>query len=120
LRFSITTGRVLFPTRPRYQFLALPCPRGFWRARPEDTAGLLFTYIGMSDTLAAVQAELGIPLSNDATAPQSHEMIFEANYNIHVYRGVDFRPEFQYVIRPNAQLNIKNAAVLGFKFHVEF
>lgn len=77
----------------------------------------------MSDTLAAVQAEqavLGIPLSNNATAPQSHEIILEANYNIHVHRGVDFRPEFQYVIRPNAQLNFKNAAVLGFKFHVEF
>jgi porin len=47
-------------------------------------------------------------------------MIFEANYNIHVYRGVDFRPEFQYVIRPNAQTNIRNAAVFGFKASVEF
>ncbi len=43
-------------------------------------------------------------------------MILEANYRIHVYRGVDFRPEFQDVIQPNAQSNIKNAAVLGFKF----
>ena len=105
------------------QYFAALVDRGFWRARPEDTVGLLFTYFGMSDTLAAVQAEqavLGIPLSNNATAPQSHEMILEANYNIHIYRGVDFRPEFQYVIRPNAQLNIKNAAVLGFKFHIEF
>jgi porin len=105
------------------QYFAALVDRGFWRTRPEDTVGLLFTYIGMSDTLASVQAEqavLGIPLSNNATAAQSHEIILEANYNIHIYRGVDFLPEFQYVIRPNAQLNIKNAAVLGFKFHVEF
>ncbi len=105
------------------QYFAALVDRAFWSARPLDTAGLLFTYFGMSGTLAGVQAEqqaLGLPLSNNATAPQGHEMILEANYNIHVYPGVDFRPDFQYVINPNAQANIKNAAVLGFKFHVEF
>ena len=105
------------------QYFAAVVDNGFWRARPLDTISLLFTYIGMSGTLAAVQGEqqaLGLPLSNSATAPQSHEMILEADYNIHVYRGVDFRPNFQYVINPNAQANIKNAAVLGCKFHVEF
>ena len=105
------------------QYFAAMVDNGFWRARPFDTLSLLFTYIGMSGTLAGVQAEqqaLGLPLSNSATAPQGHEMILEADYNIHVYRGVDFRPNFQYVINPNAQANIKNAAVLGFKFHVEF
>jgi porin len=96
---------------------------GFWRARPQDGIGLLFTYFAMSGPLGKVQAqqlELGIPVSNSATGIQTNEMIFEANYNIHVYRGVDFRPEFQYVIRPNAQTNIRNAAVFGFKASVEF
>jgi porin len=77
----------------------------------------------MSGALGKVQAqqlELGIPVSNSATGIQTNEMIFEANYNIHLYRGVDFRPEFQYVIRPNAQTNIRNAAVFGFKASVEF
>ena len=50
----------------------------------------------------AEEQELGLPISNAATGVQTHEMILEANYNIHVYRGVDFRPEFQYVFRPNA------------------
>jgi porin len=97
--------------------------RGFWRARPEDAAGLLFTYFSMSGALGKVQAEeseLGLPFSNGATGIQTHEMIFEANYNIHVYDGVDFRPEFQYVIRPDAQANIHNAAVFGFKASVQF
>jgi porin len=97
--------------------------RGFWRARPEDAVALFFNYNTMSGQLGTVQgeeAELDIPFSNGATGVQTHEMFVEANYNIHVYRGVDFRPEFQYVIRPNAQSNIRDAAVLGFKFHVQF
>ena len=97
--------------------------RGFWRARPQDTVAFFFNYNTMSGPLGKVQAEeaeLGIPFSNGATGVQTHEMFLEANYNIHVYRGVDFRPEFQYVIRPNAQSNIRDAAVLGFKAHVQF
>jgi porin len=97
--------------------------RDFWRARPEDVIGLLFNYNSMSGLLGKVQAqeaEFGIPFSNGATGIQTHEMVFEANYNIHVYRGVDFRPEFEYVLRPNAQSNIHDAAVFGFKAHVQF
>jgi porin len=97
--------------------------RSFWRARPQDTIGLLFNYNTMSGTLGAVQAEqaaFGLPFSNGATGVQTHEMILEVNYNIHAYRGVDFRPEFEYVFRPNAQSNIRNAAVLGFKANVQF
>jgi porin len=97
--------------------------RGFWRTRPEDSVGFLFSYIAMSGALGKVQAaesEAGIPFSNAATGVQTHEMILEADYNIHVYRGVDFRPDLQYVIRPNAQSNIHNAVVLGFKAHVQF
>jgi porin len=105
------------------QYFAGLLDRGFWRKRPQDTIGLLFTYFAMSGALGKVQAEeqeLGLPISNAATGVQTNEMILEANYNIHVYRGVDFRPEFQYVFRPNAQADIRNAAVFGFKAHVEF
>jgi porin len=97
--------------------------RDFWSARPEDTIGLLFTWYAMSGALGKVQAEeaaFGLPFSNSATGIQTHEGILEVDYNIHVYRGVDFRPDFQFVIRPNAQSNIHNAAVFGFKSHVQF
>jgi porin len=47
-------------------------------------------------------------------------MVFEANYDIHVFRGVSFQPDFQYVIHPNAQTNIADATVFGFKAHVSF
>jgi porin len=105
------------------QYFAGLLDYGFWRARPEDGVGLLFTYFQMSGALGKVQSEelaLGLPLSNAATGVQTHEMILEVNYNIHLYRGLDFRPEFQYVFRPNAQSNIRNAAVFGFKASVQF
>jgi len=105
------------------QYFAGLLDRDFWHARPEDAVGLLFTYIAMSGTLGKVQAEqqeLGLPVSNAASGIQTHEIILELNYNIHVYRGLDFRPDFQYVIRPNAQSTLHNAAVFGFKAHVEF
>ena len=58
---------------------------------------MLFTYFTMSSAAGRVQAQqqaLGIPISNAATGVQTNEMVFEANYNVHVYRGVDFRPTF--------------------------
>ena len=47
-------------------------------------------------------------------------MIIELNYDIHVFRGVNFEPVFQYYFRPNAQRNIQDAALLGFKSHISF
>ena len=105
------------------QFFVGALDRGFWAARPQDTMALLFTYNTVSGQLGKVQAqeqELGLPLSNGATGVQTHEMVLEANYNIHVYRGISFQPDFQYVFRPNAQSNIHNAAVFGFRAHVWF
>jgi porin len=97
--------------------------RGFWAARPQDAMALLFNYSAVSGQLGNVQAqeqELGLPFSNGATGVQTHEMILEVNYNIHVYRGLNFQPDFQYVFRPNAQSNIHNAAVFGFRANVSF
>ncbi len=44
----------------------------------------------------------------------------ELNYDITVGHGINLQPTFQYVFRPNAQSNIKDAAVLGIKTHVNF
>ena len=97
--------------------------RGFWAARPHDSINFLFNYITISGVLGKVQAveeALGLPLSNGATGIQTHETILELNYDIHVFRGVHFQPDFQYVFRPNAVANIKDAAVLGFRADVQF
>jgi len=105
------------------QYFAGALDQGFWRARPKDTVGLLFSYNTVSGALGKAQtreAELGIPFSNNATGVQRREMILEVNYDIHVAQGLNFQPEFQYVFRPNAQSNLHDAAVFGFKAHVAF
>jgi porin len=102
---------------------------GFWKARPADGISAGFSYLEVSDKLnktEALQQELGLPITGvgnfynaQTTGVQSHTYVFEANYQIHVFRGVTFAPDFQYYIRPNAQANLPNAAVIGFKSHIE-
>lgn len=97
--------------------------RGFWSARPQDTVGLLFSYTSISGALGKEQAldqEFGLPIAGGATAVQTHSEVLEVNYDIHVFRGVNFEPDFQYFFRPNAVGNIKDAAVFGFKSHISF
>lgn len=95
----------------------------FWRARPKDVVGLLFSYNTVSGRLGrgqGIEQEFGLPISNGATGIQTHEMVLEANYDVRVFRGVNFEPDFQYISRPNAQSNIKDAVVFGFKTHITF
>jgi porin len=105
------------------QYFAGLVNRGFWTTRPDDAISVLFDYNSVSGVLARTQDEeggFGLPFSNGSTGVQSHEIIVEVNYNIHVYRGLIFQPDFQYVFRPNAQANIPNAAVFGFRARVSF
>jgi porin len=105
------------------QYFAGILDRGFWHTRPADTIGLLFIRETISGRLGNVQGAeqaLGLPYSNGATGIQTREDIFEANYNIHVYSSISLQPDLQYIIRPNAQSNIGNALVLGFRAHVGF
>jgi len=71
------------------QYFVGAVDRGFWPTRPQDTIAVLFTYNTVSGQLGRVQAqeqELGLPFSNKATGVQTHEMLLEVNYNIHVFR----------------------------------
>ncbi|MCQ8239396.1 carbohydrate porin [Rhizosaccharibacter radicis] len=103
---------------------------GFWKARPQDGIVAGFSYMEVSDKVGkteALQQELGLPITGTggqfynaaARGVQSHTYNFELGYQIHVYRGVTFAPDFQYFIRPNALANVGNAAVIGFKSHIE-
>ena len=58
--------------------------------------------------------------SNGATGRQTHETVLKATYDIHVSEGLEFQPDLQYILRPNAQANINDALVLGFKAHLRF
>jgi porin len=105
------------------QYFAGVIDGGFWKERPGDTISLLYTYVKVSGHLGDVEAvedTLGLPLSNSATGVQTHEEVLEANYKIHVSRGLSLQPDFQYVFQPNAQSNIKDAAVFGMRASAEF
>ncbi len=104
--------------------------RAFWKARPNDTIGIAFNYLRVSDYLTKteeLQQVLGLPITgtpgsfyDDApSGVQKSTYDLEVNYQIHIYRGVTLAPDFQYFFRPNAQGNLPDAALIGFKSHVE-
>ncbi|WP_228391744.1 carbohydrate porin [Gluconobacter aidae] len=96
---------------------------GFWAARPLDTIGINFSYVRVSKYATAterLQAISGLPLMASSLTPQTFGEVFEATYRIHVMRGITFAPDFQYYFRPGAQKALKDAAMLGFKSHVQF
>ena len=104
------------------QYFAGLTDRGFLPGRPRDAISVLFTYIGVSDRLAHVEAieqHLGLPLTNSATGVQSHEILLEAMYQIKIIDGISVQPDFQYIIRPNGQANIKDATVFGCRLYAD-
>ena len=113
------------------QFEIAAIDRGFWKLRPHDAVGVAFDYQTISgDTTRSeeLMEELGtltpplpgeIPVADQVTGVQTHALVLEANYQINVFRGVTFAPDFQYFFRPNAQGNLPDAALIGFKSHIE-
>lgn len=96
---------------------------GFWAMRPKDAVAVLLTYVDISHRLGqveTVEADLGLPISNGATGAQRHETVLEANYKLQIHPGLSIQPDFQYVFHPNAQANIRDAAVFGARANIEF
>ncbi|OUI81544.1 porin [Gluconobacter sp. DsW_056] len=105
------------------QYFAGLIDTGFWAARPLDTIGINFSYVRVAKNATAterLQALYGMPLMAGSLTPQTFGEVLEATYRIHVMRGVTFAPDFQYYFRPGAQKALKDAAMLGFKSHIQF
>ena len=95
---------------------------GLFESRPADSFGVQFTYGHQSrrlehlqDILAAESAAAGGP----TVYPQTNEYVLEAQYDTHVFNGVDLQPDIQYVIRPNATSQYDNALVLSLRVILE-
>ncbi|NHO31165.1 carbohydrate porin [Acetobacter sp. LMG 1636] len=96
--------------------------RGVFRSRPYDTMGFAFTYTKISKGVSLTEQYLmdeGSTMPNHATGVQRDTMVMEANYAIHIMPGVIFTPLFEYYVHPNAQRNLRDAALLGFKSHIQ-
>ncbi len=114
-----------------HQFNVALLDRGFWKLRPQDAIDIGFAYIelsGQTTKQEELEQELGIlpapppgnvPSSEGVSGIQTHAEYLELNYQVHVYRGVTLAPDFQYFFRPNGQGNLPDAALFGFKSHVE-
>ncbi|QHI96313.1 carbohydrate porin [Aristophania vespae] len=103
---------------------------GFWSARPLDAFGINYGYHRVSGSVARTQRlqegiiggstiNGGPGLMNGSYGIQRSGSTIEAMYRIHVMRGVTFAPDFQYYIHPGAQKALKDAAMLGFKSHIQ-
>jgi porin len=91
---------------------------GLFESRPDDSFGVQFTYGHQSrqlehlqEIIAAESAAVGGP----AVYPQSNDYVLEAQYDAHVFNGVDLQPDVQYVMRPNATSQYGNAVVLSLR-----
>ncbi|MCG4272572.1 carbohydrate porin [Acetobacter senegalensis] len=96
--------------------------RGYFRSRPYDTMGVAFTYTKIAQGVSASESALlerGAVAPNHATGIQRSAMVLELNYAVHVISGVIFTPVFEYYIHPNAQANLRNAALLGLRVHIQ-
>jgi porin len=70
------------------QYFVGALDRGFWTTRPQDAIAVLFTYNTVSGQLGKIEAqeqELNLPFSNNASGVQTHDMLLELNYNVHVW-----------------------------------
>lgn len=92
--------------------------KGILAARRKDALNLLIGYARTSGVLAQTQRldlDLGLRFANGAAGVRSREIVFEADYNIHVVEGFHLAPDVQYVDRPGAMTVNRSATVLGLK-----
>jgi len=106
--------------------------RGFWKSRPEDQINFGVTYYGMDPAYTLAEQKYGLSAiagsSNSGSASayiplygvQKMGWIYELNYNVPIYRGVDVQPGVQYWVHPGAQAAVPNATVLELKTHISF
>ncbi|QDH17085.1 carbohydrate porin [Swingsia samuiensis] len=96
---------------------------GFWKARPLDGFGINFSVVRVAKNVTdtqRLQLQNKMPLLNGSYGIQTTGEVLEAAYMIHVMRGVTFYPDFQYYFRPGAQKTLRDAAMLGFRSHIQF
>ncbi|MBB2205030.1 carbohydrate porin [Gluconacetobacter takamatsuzukensis] len=97
--------------------------RGMFASRPYDTLGIALTYTKIAPGVTLSEGYLlnrHAALPNHATGVQRETMVLEVNYAIHVMRGVILTPLLEYYVHPNGQYNLRDAALLGFKSHIQF
>ncbi|UAK25255.1 carbohydrate porin [Sphingomonas nostoxanthinifaciens] len=118
-----------------YGFIGLVA-RGIVPSRPADALQLLATHGWISHSLTDAQRVAlveGMTLptgfapapgsfAGPATAPgvQTATTVYEANYAMHVARGLILTPDFQYVVHPGAATSVPNATIFAGRAEIDF
>ena len=95
---------------------------GLIPSRPADSFGVQFEYAHPGSKLEQTQrllAAQAASLGEPTIFPQKNEYVLEAQYDAHVFNGVDVQPDVQYVIRPNATSRYHDAVVLSVRLILE-
>ncbi|MDR3437395.1 carbohydrate porin [Telmatospirillum sp.] len=106
--------------------------RGFWKSRPEDQINFGVSYYAMDAAYTLAEQNFGInaiagsSLSGKGVPSvplygvQKMGWVYELNYNLPIYRGVELQPGIQYWVHPGAQNVVPNATVLELRTRVVF
>lgn len=87
--------------------------QGLIPGRPDDTAGLIASYLKASDRLAERQELTGDPA-------QSDELVVEGYYKIAAADGLTVSPDIQYLVHPDARKSIPNALAVAARLDINF
>ncbi len=86
---------------------------GLISARPHDKTAFGVTNAWFSEKISDARHDAGLERQTTETA-------FELNYQVQVTPAVYFRPDLQYIIKPNGQNDIDNAFLVGFEVGIVF
>ncbi len=90
-----------------------------WR-RPEDKIGAAFVANGISDDHRRYLQLGGLGfILGDGGLSYGLEKIFETYYTAHIWRGISFAVDYQYVANPGYNQVRGPVSVVGFRIHVE-
>jgi porin len=94
--------------------------------RPDDAAGLSFSYLGISPAAQQFSRDL-VAFGRGAFAYAANETVVEATYKVQIGDRLTLQPDAQFVLNPNAHIPglfgpkpLANALVIGVRATVRF
>ncbi|MCP1196044.1 carbohydrate porin [Acetobacter senegalensis] len=97
--------------------------QGMFPSRITDAVSLFWSWQSVNrkiTRLQELQYDLGYPLKNGVTLPQSNFQVLELTYTAFLTRGLKFLPDLQYIVHPDANRTYPNALEAGFRLLAQF
>lgn len=105
------------------QYTAGIISQGMFPSRITDAVSLFWTWQSVNRKITRLQEleyDLGYPLKNGVTLPQSNFQVLELTYTAFLTRGLKLLPDLQYIVHPDATRSYPNALEAGFRLLAQF